>query len=528
MGHGKETPRQKMIGMMYLVLTALLALNVSAEVLNAFILVDESLSKNRENFEKKNQAVYDKFNKAYADPLQKKKLDGLKIPDKLETVKKESQRLVNTMDSLKKVIVLKADGDTTEYTADGKIHPAAIKKKDENNVPSEIMILNEEGLKLKQKIEAYRAKMLDLVGDTSQYKELTSAVNATLYTGSMVSHGEEREVPWETGNFEHLPLAGVTTMLSKMQLDIRNVEADMLAFLEGSIDEGSFKFNKIEAIVSTKSNYILVGETFEAEIFTAAYDSTVEPVIKLKGSENPLPTKDGKGVYKASGTSVGPRTLAGVIEVQHPKTKKIIEYPFSTTYTVGEPALAVSATKMNVFYVGVNNPVEISVSGVPPENVRPSMTGGQLTPSGNGYIVRVGAGMIGQKARICASADVGGQNMNMGCREFRVKAVPPPVAKVAGRTEGTVGRMALRNVSGVEAVLEDFDFELSYTVTQFRVEAVINGVPKIANSNGSRLSGQQKAIINAVPAGGTVIFSGIRAQGAGRTVSLAPVVLTVR
>ncbi|OQY00793.1 MAG: hypothetical protein B6I20_08275 [Bacteroidetes bacterium 4572_117] len=297
--------------------------------------------------------------------------------------------------------------------------------------------------------------------------------------------------------------------MTKMQADVRNAESDILGYLYGKISAGSFKFNKIEAIVNSPSNYVLKGQPYKAEVFIAASDSTVDPIIKLNGGST-LPIQKGKGIYTGSTGSAGVKSWGGVIEMIHPETKEVLTYPFKSEFTVGEAQLIVSPTAMNVFYIGVDNPVDVSVPGVDPSKIKASINKGSIRRKGNGYIVRVKS--VG-KVRVSASADFGSGSKNMGFKEFRVKKVPDPIAKVGGKRRGTVSKNWLRAQTRVKADLENFDFALTYNVTGFVVSATIRGYEEEARSSGSRFTPQQKQLIGKVPAKRKILIEDIKAKG---------------
>ncbi|MCK5667338.1 MAG: gliding motility protein GldM, partial [Thiotrichaceae bacterium] len=381
-----------------LVLTALLALNVSAEVLNAFILVDNSLRTSTANSEKKNDAVYTEFSKAMEESPAAVK----KWKEKADIVSTGSNDLFNYIDTLKYLIVRTADGP------EGR--PDSILAKDDTNIPGQRMILEKVDGKnratlLKEEIEEYRQSLLKLVGkDSSLYKPVITSIKNNLNTDD-IKGAEGNAVAWTTANFDHLPLAGVITLMTKMQADVRNAEADILGYLFGKISAGSFKFNKVEAIVNSPTNYVLMGQSYTAEVFIAASDSTVDPIIKLGGGSQ-LKVVKGKGMYTGNTGSAGVKSWGGVIEMKHPETGKILTYPFKSEYTVGVAQLVVSPTKMNVFYIGVDNPVDVSVPGIDPNKIQARISSGSIRKKGNSYVVKVKK--IG-KVRVSATAD--GKNM---------------------------------------------------------------------------------------------------------------------
>jgi len=497
MAHGKETPRQKMIGMMYLVLTALLALNVSKSVLDAFVLVDKGLGKTIENFTAKNDITYAAFDAKDAENHAKVG----KWKAKADSVKAEANTLIDHIQALKLEIVMKADGP------EGNLEH--IQSKDDTNIPGEIMVVNGKGDELKNKIDALRDFLKTYVKPEST--GLLESIDNNLDTSDPPENEGGEKESWVQYNFEHLPLIAVITLMSKMQADIRNAEADMLAYLYKEIDIGSFKFNKLEAIVLPESNYVLVGNPYKAKVFIAASDTTVAPEIIVGGRH--LPVKDGKGEYSGSTSSPGIKTWGGLIKMIHPATKDTLTYKFKSEYQVAEASLVVSPTKMNVFYVGVPNPVDISVPGVAGDKINASLSGaGNIRKkSGNSYTVRVKK--PNKDVYVSVSANVGGNLRNMGRKKFRVKAIPDPIAMVGKNKGGTYKKSLLLAQSGVKAELEDFLFDLKFKVTRFTVSAVVRGFTEEKHAKSASFTQAQKGLIRMLKPGQKVYIENIYARG---------------
>lgn len=525
MAHGKETPRQKMIGMMYLVLTALLALNVSKDVLDAFILVDEGLTKTTENFAKKNSSYYGDFASAYE--LNKTKVEDWK--NKAEEVKNQSDELYDFLQLCKKEIVTISEGEDTEAIHDDKIELKYVKVKDNTDIPAQVMIRQGRGKELKSKIESYKNFLLDLIEDKESFASVVASIEATLDTTDpkhdVTKKGEAHS--WESENFEHLPLASVITILSKMQSDIRNTEAEILSYLLSQIDAGSFKFNKIEAVVLASSDYVFKGQEYKARVFLAAYDSTKFPVVRLDDGRE-LEIQDGKAVFTGPTSSIGSKTWGGTIVLEGdgpPITRK-----FSAQYQVAEASAVVSPTKMNVFYRAVENPVAISVSGIPKENIQAEITKGRIRRGSNGnWSVMPASGPEGEIISVRVFATVDNQRRFMGSMDFRVKNVPPPVAKISGKSQGAISLTDLAKTTGVEAELEDFDFELEYNVTEFTVSAVLSGgFTTREKSESNKYTQAQKDIIRQLSSGKNFTVTDIKAVGPdGRVLSLNSIVLRI-
>ncbi len=502
MGHGKQSPRDKMIGMMYLVLLALLAMNVSAEILNAFVLVDNSLNVSGDNIDKKNKAIGQAFVKAYElNPISVKEWK-----DKADETSRLSAELVETIEKLQKELVTVAEGEegAEEYEKEGA---KAIHKKDDKEPGTRLMITLKKGDALKKQVNAFREKMIELAGGEAKSPAIASSLKSSLNTEDVYSEHAGTKVSWEHSNFSELPLVATITMLSKLKTDIRNAEGDVLSYLQGRIGADDFKFNKIEAFVNATTSSVLVGEEYKAQVFIAASDSTQEPVIVMNGGGK-LKIEDGKGIYVGATGAPGIKTWGGVVKMLNPATKDTLEFPFESKYQVSPPSMSVSPTKMNVFYIGVDNPVTISASGVASTDVTATISSGSITKVAKGYNVKVKR--VG-KVKINVSAS----GKSLGTAEFRCKRVPDPVAVVgSGKNRkgglisgGTLGKMSVR------ADMENFDFDLKFRVKGFKVSATIGGFVEEADSRSGKFTPQQRQIISKAKRGSKIIIEDVKAQG---------------
>ncbi len=524
MGHGKETPRQKMIGMMYLVLTALLAMNVQKEVLNAFINVDEGLHKTIGTFNGRNEVIYDDF-------LEKAELNPSKvapIKDVALEIREKADHLFEMIQEMKIEIVNTSEGEgNPAIDEDNNVQISLINGKDNMNIPAEIMITKGRGLELKKEIEEFREWLIEDVVDEEKNKELVESIHHSLHTEDHKAEDGQTH-PWESANFEHLPLAGVVAIMSGIQTDIRNVESEVISFLHKQIDAGSIKFTGLDATVIPNSNYILKGGQYKAEISLAAFDTTQEPKIYIGKIDstldeetgiytysvpNPIDSvkvKQGKGIYTRPANSVGNSSYEGIIVLPTLDGVPIVR-KFKHTYQVSEGSYSVNPLKMNVFYTGVDNPVDILVAGVPIENVNATITNGMIRKQPDGsWIVR--PKNVGN-AFVEVFAEIEGKKQSQGFKEFRVKSVPDPVAKVNNQKGGAINKQVLLAQFGVAAEMENFDFELEYKVTQFTVSAVIKGFNQEEPVKGNRFSEKQKQLINNLSRGDKVYIEDVKAVG---------------
>lgn len=548
MAGGKLPPRQKMIGMMYLVLTALLAMNVSKDILDAFIIVNDGLEKTSINFKDKIDAQYTAFEKAY----QENKIKVGPYYEKSKDVQTRADELFAYINRMKAIIIAATEKLPSWENAIGKdefgndtlINLKNIAGKDNYDIPTNELVGSEsanpkEGeftaFDLKNKLAEYRDALLKHVEPGSA---LEAGLKAT-YNLDNRKDASGTDNNWESYNFYHTPLAASLTILSKLQNDVRNAESDVVKQLFANVDAGSFKFNKLEAASISPSNYILQGDSFVASVFLAAYDSTKNPQMvigttidsttwEVGGEKTELKVHSGKGHIAIKTSAVGEYTWKGVINFDAPGGK-VLHFPFKTTYTVAVPSLVVSPDAMNVFYRGVDNPVSISVAGVPDNKVSASISNGTLTkgPKG-GYIVRVSSG---NEAAIRVTAEMhDGTKKSMGEAKFRVKRIPDPVPYVAQKTgAATVNLQQLMAVSKVFAKMENFDFDLTVNVTEYIFSMSVGGALIEESVKGDKLTPKVMEYISKAKKGNKVYFEKImvKVPGDAEPRELPPVSLKI-
>lgn len=523
MAGGKLSPRQKMINMMYLVLIALLALNVSKQVLDAFVLINQGLVRTTTNFADKNDKVYANFesaaasNQAVAGPWKQKAFE----------VKDKANAIVGFLEDLKIQLVILIEGlddDETSVAIEKMKTKEGVENKSDTNIPANMMLNGGKAELLKGEMESFREFMLGMIkpGDVA-FKD---AIQAALNTDDPPPVGDEPSHSWESEFFEHLPAIAVICNMSQMQSAIRNAEAEIIGYLEKEIDGESMKFNKVEAIVIPEKTYVTKGDTFRADIFLAASDSLTAPTVTIgdvdtlspgnygmSGDFDSLLIQAGKGKLRIPGTTTGEFTYEGIVHQKTTTGEKT--YAFRASYTIAEPSINVSPDKMNVFYIGPDNPVTVSVSGFAAKQVKPSISNGSIRADARrpgGYIVTVrksGACFITVQAEITP-----GKWKNMGKKEFRVKRTPPPVAsfmKIEG--EGSLSPGRLKAAQGLMAKMKNFDFELKYKVTSFDLAIDVGGgVYQTMSSKSNRLTTTMKKYLKKAKKGQRVIFENVKAK----------------
>ena len=476
----KETPRQKMIGMMYLVLTALLALNVSKQILDAFIVVNESMETTNENFSKKLDNTYSKFKIQY-------QLNPNKVGpywEKAQAVQKLSDRFTSYVDSIKYVVIQKSER-LPSYNDAKKIALRDVKRKDNYDMSTTYFIgASHDGSAgeshiLKEKMEAYKKQMLELIDP--KYR---STIKIGLDTKGPYYDMDGNKQNWEMHNFYRTILAADVTILNKIKAEIYNAEFDVTNFLLSAISAEDFKYDKIQARVIPKSSYVFLGDEYQAEIVVAAFDTKGNPNVRyVMGSDTLLarnfnsatPLEAEKGVVrlKLAGSSEGLKKFAGIIKIVSP-LGDTMTFNFKDEFIVAKPGITISPSKMNVFYVGVENPVEVSVPGSP-EKVIPTISTGKIRADGKNWMVYdLPKGV--KEATINVSAVFSGKTKSMGATTFRLKLVPDPVAKVGSKSEGYISKgLLLASPYVIAEMPTGFDFDLKFVVTSFTFTTEISG-----------------------------------------------------
>ncbi len=511
-GNCPETPRQKMIGMMYLFLTAMLAINVSGELLHAFVSLDEGFNQTRETVERKNEALYGQFENAYEN----NKAKAGAFWEKAIEIKIAADTLVNHIQGLKIKLAKTAGGP--EATPD--LYTGI----DNQDIAPQIMITEQNGARskeLKKRMNEYKDLLLSYLDESDPADTTYITAYKEVFKTEDIKGKKDVKKSWESTKFEHVPLSASMAMLSKIQGDVRNAEADMVANFFGDINKDSYKFDKLISVVKPFKTTILEGETYTAELVMAAYDPTIMPKIIVDGKQiNNI--KDGRGLLEQT-KSVGKYKWDGVIKMPSPDGATYNDYAIEGEYEVVKPSAVISPTKMNVFYEGVDNPVAISAPGVSRSNLEVRMTNVNKREKGSGYIVKPKAGTAGKKSVISVYANIGGSKRLMGKQDFRIKRVPNPVATVAGLEGGKIRKNVLLAQSGVFAEMKDFDFELSYDVTRFTVSVLKGGFIVDEPSKSGKFTQAQKELIKGMGRGSKLSIEGIRAKGPSGTRDLGTI-----
>jgi gliding motility-associated protein GldM len=332
-----------------------------------------------------------------------------------------------------------------------------------------------------------------------------------------------------------MPLVAVETLLSKMQVDVRNGETEVLNHLYSQIDAGAFKVNKIIPTVIPNSRYVTQGGDYEAKVFISAIDSTQTPVVTVNGTVLPV-DESGMSTYKVRASSTGPKRWGGIISLKNP-SGVTVDYPFETSYNVGEPNVVVSPTAMNVMYKGILNPIDVSVPGVDPSKIKIRVVNGtvstQKVKNSKGVNFRgnwaVNPTAVGQNVQVIVSVtDESGKSNTFLPIEFRVKPVPAPTAVFAQKNTGTVAKNTAAAQTGVYAFLPDFEFDLVYKITSFTVLYTDARGDFEEPSSSNALTPKQKDLVSRLSRGKNLFIKDIKCLAPdGRTLDLSPIILKI-
>jgi gliding motility-associated protein GldM len=526
-----KEPRQKMINMMYLVLTALLALNVSAEILNAFKTVNNSITTSNTVVEDKNNLTYGAFEKALNDP--QTKANALIWAPKAKQIQKISSDMYNTLNGMKELLIMESnpemkdgkksfndanlDAATRVFDKDGKgkilFDSLAEYKKQMLSVlnPAEFTdnkILRDEVAKAKADFE--HSLPLDLSVPKSQ-------------TGAAPSADSVKD--WVTNYFHMTPTIAAITILSKFQNDVRNSESQMVDYCYKQIGSVKVVFDQFEAFAGTNATYLMPGDELNLTAGIGAFSKAAKPTITINGAPQTL-NADGVADYKTKVDGAGEHSVTVNIAYFKPDgspatATKVVKY------TVGLPSGAsIFLEKMNVVYIGVDNPMTISGGSVGREKVHVSFAtpGGTLANTGGDhYVAR--ATTPGMSKIIINAA---GKNYEF---PIRVKNLPLPGGFIGSKKGGGISSAEFKAIGGLIARLEDSDFEAPFKVVSYKLGAIGGGISSYteASNEGNRWSGNAAGIVGRATPGTNIFFDQIRVVGPdGKQREIAPMVFSLK
>jgi gliding motility-associated protein GldM len=500
-----------MINMMYLVLTALLALNVSSEILNAFKTVNNSL-------EQTNKVVNQSTTDVMSSLQEKLKDAGTRVKaetwlPKAQQVQQLTADLNNYIQGLKDKILKEAGADYSKHTKSDSSY-----KDDNLDIATRLMVEHGEGKKLLTSLTKYRTDILAI--DPKIAEEFTKSLPIHLEKPKTQNKGNNT---WEAAYFRMVPTVAALTILSKFQNDVKTSENKVVTFCHEQVGKVEFRFNKYEPIVGQNSSVLLAGQELEIRAGLAAFNSDQKPIVTIGGAVVPLDDK-GLAIWKQKVNSSGKIT----VNVKFRNQDGVEENkPYDVEYTVGQSSAAVQLDNMNVLFIGVENPVTISGSGNV-NQIDASMSGGGP-----------GSGLRGTGSKRIAWVTEQTENCIISVRTpdgkstpvpFRVRLIPDPTSMIGTYKSGNIPAAYFKSQAGVRAILENFYYKTNFNVTSFHITADGAGFEDFMERNNTGATwNEAQAIIGKCRAGSFITIDQIRAVGPdGRSRVLNPLVFALK
>ena len=530
-----KEPRQLMINLMYLVLTALLALNVSAEVMNAFFDLDKSMKVSNDLTKQGVEST-----KKGIQPLLDKK-PKLKVPlnNGIEAVNKEVNEFVTFVESIKDGLIDGSgnkDGthnDEDYVKGDRKNKPKGKKNKD---VTSKMLVLGypgkgiePQGPEIAEKFKALKGKLIEIYSNTisnedvmtegklkpeevtARIKDIESSLPLSIETDEEIQAKSKdgKAKSWSEYKFKQMPLAAVLPVLTKLQTDARNSEATLVNKMAELVGGREIKLNKFFPVINAKKGYVIKGEKFEATVQIGAYSSEFGKNSSISINGKSVTLVDGVGKFSETANATGKRTLKLSSNVVNPITGEKYNEQSTFEYEVGVRSATVSADKMNVFYIGVDNPVSVTVAGASSNEIKANGTGCSLKGSNGKYIATATA--PGK-----ATVTVSGGGLPSTPFNFRVKRIPDPMARLSKSNGGAMGNGEFKAQGGVGAFLDNFDFEATCKIQGYNLTYVAKRQDPVESTNGgARYNAKSKRLVGQAKPGDIYYFDNVKAKCPG-------------
>jgi gliding motility-associated protein GldM len=501
------SPRQQMIGLMYLVLLAMLAMNASKDLLNAFVTLEKGIQKSSSNVHDKNDETFHSISAAALLGSEK----ATQVLRKSESIRNESKTLFEHIETLKSELIEAGGGLDENGIPIGK---------DNQDIGAEFLIFKGKGKELKDKIEAFKNHLTDELGAGDS--AIRKSIEALLATPPYIDY-EGNKTSWESGLSEHLPLAAVSANLTNIQTYIRNAEGQVLDHLKASIDIDDYKVNKIVATTLAPKGYVLEGESYGAEVFLAASDTTQEPIVvvgnydtlawknngkvKFIGKSDTLEVVGGKAIYNKEQVELGYHEWGGFMFVPHPNPKRkgeFLTYPFESNYTVGAPTAVISAEELQIMYIGLKNKISIAAPGVDLSTISVTAPHSKISKSADGKfsIEPTRSGEL----PIQVYYEIDGQKKLLTTQKWKSTRLPKPEVTILNRNFNTRENKNIFKVPGQQNIAvrlpPSFPLNANPKILNFSYSFRIDGSWQLPKSNTTgQFDGEFQRILNATRSG---------------------------
>ncbi|MEW5674977.1 gliding motility protein GldM [Flavobacterium enshiense] len=504
MAGGKLTPRQKMINLMYLVFIAMLALNMSKEVLSAFGLMNEKFDTSNVTTSEYNKKLLTFLEaKAGEDPLK------FKTPnDQAQQVSKLSEDFYSYLGSLKKDI-------SADFPADEKTGKLPYESMDKGDKIDELWFEGDgyspKGKEVVGKFDKFVADMKAVFGNDVKFQPVIKELEQKFNTAD-IKDGEGVNKKYLDYHYKGFPAIASLTKLSALQNDIKMMESGIYNVLMGNTFKEAASMKNFQAIVALDKNVYFQGEQVTGKVVLGKYDANTKPT----SFQGPGKIENGQAVIAMTAGGIGEQSFGGTFTFL--EDGKNIPLKFEGKYVVvPRPNSAnISADKMNVVYRGLPNPMTISFAGISEDKVSASGTG--LTSAGGKGKYNLNPGS-GTEVTITATGKMADGKTVSDKKVFRIKNIPGPVGAIGG-TDGVVkGTKSRLEVSQVSAVLKDFLYDLNFQVTQFTFKVPGQAAVIV---NGDRVNAQCKAALARAGRGDQVTISDIKTKIVGVQSTVVP------
>ena len=504
---------------MYLVLTALLALNVSNEILNAFKVLAKGITDSNVAIDKKTIEVYNQIKANEELPGQRDKVRPFR--EKADEIVKKSDEMIKYIDQWRERIVEESGGRNKED------HEVA--RPDNIDATTLLLVEKKGGDTLRKRINDLRQYMLQAVLPKDS-AGISPLMPLKVEPAKKTEHNPTGD--WNIGYFEHMPTVAAIAMFAKFQNDVRSSEALVMSKLYDEAHLKDIKFDTIAAVAVPKTSYALDGDKIEASILLAAFNKSNKPIVTITGGGGTK--KDAvNGVVPweiiASGT--GLQTVKGTIRLETGDVPIVRDWKFD--YTVGTTGASMQLDKMNVFYIGVPNPVTVAAAGYSVEDVSLDIPGATTTGEKGHYVITVDKPGNVEVAINAKTKE--GSVKKVGGMPVRVKRIPNPIASVGGVAAGGMSAALFRAQIAPAAVLKDFDFDARFSIISFNFSMLpkgkdMQGPYAVSNPSGCRFEGNPNILklIGLCRPGDKVFIEDIKAIGPDKQVRiLSPILLSL-
>jgi gliding motility-associated protein GldM len=453
----------------------MLAMNVSSDILNAFITVGDSVEVTNKLMSGKAESTYIAFENAYNGNPGKVGENWKKAQE----VREKTKKMLEYIDNIKYELHVAVDGLKGGVAESKKLLKekgfAAIEKKDNYDIPTNYFLAGTEdgsagkAIELRKKIEAYQADMLTYAQSEAYKKQLKTM---QIKTDQTWKNKAGQDLNWQMYNFYHMIITADMVLLNKFKSEIQNAEMDLINHLYSQISADDFKFDQVTARVLPKSTYIIQGGQYEADVIVAAYDSKSELTGEVRGQN--LVGDSGMLKLKFGANTLGEQKFKGTVFVK--KETGSMPYEFEGEYFVAAPSVTVSPTNLQLFYLNIENPISVSVPGASLKDltVTVSGAGAELKKVSDGqYTVK--PTKQGEPCMVNVKAKIAGKEMDMGSMRFRTKPIPKPIAMIGKYKDGRVDKNSLLAQKKLKIDKGDFEFPVRYVAKSYKVRIFSGG-----------------------------------------------------